>query len=212
MTHEDRTGTWHGGRAAGAAEGAGGHQGAAPRDPAGRPPHHLVVRDAEPADEPAVLALFEACGDWFTAATGLPSGPGDLQSLFYALPEGADPDGKRILLAEAGGAVVGVVDVVLHHPRPDTAAVGLFLVAPEARRTGLGTRLAGLLLERAADEGIRRVTATVPVGQPAGEAFVTALGGTLSAAAPVPAEVGNRRAGPRETGAVHRVEVRVAGR
>lgn len=202
MTHEDT--------ATGPAEDAKGHRGAPPPGPDG--PRPLVVREAEPADEPAVLALFEACDDWFTAATGLPSGPGDLQSLYYALPEGADPGGKRVLVAEAGGAVVGLVDVVLHHPRPDTAAVGLFLVAPEARRAGLGTRLARLLLERAAGRGITRVTATVPAGQPAGEGFVTALGGTLGAAPPARAEVGNRRAGPRETGALRRVELRVAGR
>ena len=38
-----------------------------------------------------MLRLFADCDDWFQAATGHPSGPGDVQSLFYALPEGVAP-------------------------------------------------------------------------------------------------------------------------
>ena len=32
--------------------------------------HPVVVRDLEPADEQAVLAVFAASDDWFVAATG----------------------------------------------------------------------------------------------------------------------------------------------
>ncbi|WP_212910733.1 GNAT family N-acetyltransferase [Streptomyces sp. TS71-3] len=175
-----------------------------------------VLREAVPGDEGALSALFEGCEDWFVAATGLPSAPGDVQSLYYALPEGADPDGKRVLVVEGGGGLVGVVDVVLGHPGPDGAAVGLFLLAPEVRRTGLGSELARALLERAAAEGVRRVTATVPPGWAPGAAFLSALGFTLGAE-PAAADgtgsragTGNRRPGPRE-GAVRRAELRLDG-
>ncbi|GHH74052.1 hypothetical protein GCM10018793_14310 [Streptomyces sulfonofaciens] len=68
-----------------------------------------------------------------------------------------------------------------------------------------------MLLERAAAAGISRVTATVPVGWTAGEAFATALGGALCAPLPARPEVGNHRTGPRER-AVRRVELRRGGR
>jgi hypothetical protein len=93
------------------------------------PGARLVTRPADGPDEAALQALFAACEDYFLAATGLPSGPGDVQSMFYALPEGADPDDKRLLVVEADGEVVGLVDVVLRHPAQDTASVGLFLRA-----------------------------------------------------------------------------------
>jgi GNAT superfamily N-acetyltransferase len=174
-----------------------------------------VLRDAEPADEAALLALFEAAEDWFLAATGLPSAPGDVQSLWYALPEGANDEvaaGKRILVAEADGAVVGVVDAVLGHPGPGAATVGLFLLAPRARRAGLGSALAAQLAERARREGITEVTATVPAGWTPGEAFLTALGGTLGAAYPAAGAVGNRRSGPGERAvALRRAVLRLDG-
>lgn len=51
----------------------------------------VTVREQlEPDGEPAVLELFADCSDWFEATTGPPPGPSDVQSLFYALPEGAD--------------------------------------------------------------------------------------------------------------------------
>ncbi|MET8943465.1 hypothetical protein ABZX30_07715 [Streptomyces sp. NPDC004542] len=52
------------------------------------PGERVVVREPVPADGAALPALFEACEDWFVAGRGLPSAPGDVQSLFCALPEG----------------------------------------------------------------------------------------------------------------------------
>lgn len=109
----------------------------------------VALREPGPGDEAALLALFEECEDWFVAATGLPSAPGDVQSLFYALPEGAAPQDKVVLLVEWAGSVAGVVDAVRDHPEPGAVAVGMFLLAPGARRRGLGRAVAGALLARA---------------------------------------------------------------
>lgn len=164
------------------------------------------MREALPADEAALIGLFEACEDWFAAATGLPPAPGDVQSLLYALPEGAAPGAKRLLVVEAAKDVVGLVDVVLGHPGPGAAAVGVFLLAPEVRRAGLGTAVVRRRLEwGAAREGVRRVTATVPVGWAPGEGFLRALGFVLDAPGAMGAGAGNRRPGPRE-GTVRRAK------
>lgn len=139
------------------------------------PGERVLLREPGPADEAALLRLFEECEDWFTAATGLPSAPGDVQSLYYALPEGADPGDKVLLLVERDGEVAGLVDAVRDWPEAGAVAVGLFLLAPWARGRGLGRAVARTLLER----GAWRVTATVPAGWKAGERFLEGLGFTL---------------------------------
>ena len=160
------------------------------------PGERVLVRELGPADEAPLLRLFEECEDWFTAATGLPSAPGDVQSLFYALPEGAHPDDKVLLVLERDEVVAGVVDAVRDHPRPGAVAVGLFLLAPWARGRGLGRALAEALLSRAGDAA--EVTATVPPGWRPGERFLERLGFALD---PEPRPTGaNRRTGPREGG------------
>ncbi|MFE9447649.1 GNAT family N-acetyltransferase [Streptomyces sp. NPDC006739] len=171
------------------------------------PGERVVVREPGPADEAPLLALFEECEDWFVAATGLPSGPGDVQSLFYSLPEGASPDDKVLLVVERDGVVTGLLDAVRNHPEPGSVAVGMFLLAPWARGRGLGRAVAEFLLARAEDTSL--VTATVPPGWRSGERFLERLGFTLEAAAPRRAEVGNRRAGPRE-GDARRAVLRLA--
>ncbi|MFF8589898.1 GNAT family N-acetyltransferase [Streptomyces sp. NPDC015220] len=162
------------------------------------PGERVVVREPGPRDEGPLLTLFEECEDWFVAATGLPSGPGDVQSLFYALPEGADPDAKTLWVVERDGLVAGLVDAVRDHPEPGAVAVGLFLLAPWARGRGLGRAVAEALLARAG--GVTRVTATVPCGWRSGEGFVERLGFTLEDVSAPSAAVGDRRAGPRGGG------------
>ncbi|MFG2355793.1 GNAT family N-acetyltransferase [Streptomyces sp. NPDC048521] len=171
------------------------------------PGERVLVRELGPADEGPLLTLFDECEDWFVAATGLPSGPGDVQSLFYALPEGADPDDKVLLVVERDGVVAGVVDAVRNHPEPGAVAVGLFLLAPWARGRGLGRAVAASLLARA--EGASVVTATVPPGWRSGEAFLRRLGFTLTSdAAPRPADA-DRRPNPRD-GSLRRATLRPA--
>ncbi|QNP73497.1 GNAT family N-acetyltransferase [Streptomyces roseirectus] len=176
-------------------------------DAAGRP---HTVRDAQPADEPALWSLFQACADYFEAATGLPPAPGDVQSLFYGLPEGADWDDKRILVAtDADGTVVALADVVMRYPAPEDCSVGLFLVHRSRQRASLGTSYATHLIRKATETGVRRITATVPRGWESGRRFLGALSFTFTGV-PAREESRNRNRGPRET-AVDVAELRVDG-
>lgn len=157
----------------------------------------VTVREQlEPDDEPAVLELFADCSDWFEATTGLPSGPGDVQSLFYALPEGADIDDKRLFLVLSEDRVIGLVDAVLRYPDVRSVALGLFLVAPSHRRRGVGTAVAGELLSQARTLGFERVVAPVPAGLETGAAFTRSLGFEISADPVTPG--GNRTVHPGE--------------
>lgn len=167
-----------------------------------------AVREAGPDDEPGVLALLQAATTYFEAATGLPSGPADLQSLYYSLPPGADWQDKRILVVteDTGGPVVGVIDAILRFPAPDACAVGLFLLHPSLWGTRTGPAVAGALLERAAASGTARVTATVPVGWDRGRRFLTSLSFRFGDPAPHGPTTANRSTGPRER-AVERAEL-----
>lgn len=136
----------------------------------------LGLRDFEPRDEDAVLSIFEARRDYFEADTGYLPGQGDVQSLFYVLPQGATPAQKRIMVIEANGAVAGLVDIVVDYPVSGTASVGLFILEPGASADGQGKSVAALLLDRAAAEGIETIHAGCPVGWARGEAFLERLG------------------------------------
>jgi RimJ/RimL family protein N-acetyltransferase len=159
-----------------------------------------TLREAAPDDEPGVTSLFEASTQYFEAATGLPSGPADLQSLYYGLPPGADREDKRILVVteDADGPVVGIVDAVLRHPDPDACAVGLFLLHPSLWGTGAARPLATALLDRTAASGTARVTATVPTDWDRGRRFLSALSFRFTGPAPQGPTTANRSTGPRE--------------
>ncbi len=136
----------------------------------------FVVREQiEPEDEPGILELFTSCDDWFEAVTGGPSGPGDVQSLFYSLPDGADFDDKRLFTVREGETIIGLIDVVQGHPHRDACAVGMFLLAPTHRRAGLGTVIGRVLMDEARAVGLREITATASDWEPGGQ-FRRSLG------------------------------------
>jgi GNAT superfamily N-acetyltransferase len=142
----------------------------------------LMLREQlEPEDEPAVLALFQECDDWFEATTGGPSGPGDVQSLFYALPEGSTFDDKRIFTLRDGPRVVGLLDAVVGHPGPRACAVGMFLIAPSHRGRGVATAVAHLLLDEARTAGFKQVTVATTERRPGADSFLRSLGFDLPA-------------------------------
>ncbi|MGH3940860.1 MAG: GNAT family N-acetyltransferase [Pseudonocardiaceae bacterium] len=160
------------------------------------------IRQFEPADEPAVTRLFDASAEWFEFITGYPPVDGDVQSLFYSLPEGAEPDDKRVLVVvplPEEGEVIGLVEAVVRHPDPTSCAVGLFLIRPDCRRQGLRAAVADALLGLAAEEGVTLVTATNAVGWTPGDAFLRRTGFELGEQAlERGGKVGNRSVGPRE--------------
>ncbi|WP_158602742.1 GNAT family N-acetyltransferase [Jiangella rhizosphaerae] len=137
----------------------------------------IVVREQlEPDDEPGILELFAACDDWFEATTGGPSGPGDVQSLFYVLPDGRSFEDKRLFTVRDGDKIVGLIDAVLGYPHSRAVAVGTFLVAPSHRGRGLGSAVANTLLAEARAAGLEEVTASAHDTWPGGQAFLRTLG------------------------------------
>lgn len=99
-----------------------------------------------------------------------------MQSLYYALPAGADFEQKKLLVVLDGDDVIGVIDALLDYPEPKVCSVGLFLIAPSCRGRGVGRSLAAFFLDELRRAGHHRVRTTIhPEWQP-GVAFLTQLG------------------------------------
>ncbi|MFR0352316.1 GNAT family N-acetyltransferase [Streptomyces sediminimaris] len=159
----------------------------------------VTVREMRPEDEAGVGRLFAACEDYFVAATGAPALPADVQSLYYALPEGADFEQKRLLVLCRGGDVVGLADLVDRFPEAGSCSVGVFLVAPGARRRGVGAGVARRLIGEAAGRGMRTVVATCPGTWEPGLGFLRSLGFEIGRPEETAgATVGNRTRHPGE--------------
>ena len=154
--------------------------------------HPVAVRDLEPADEQAVLAVFTASDDWFLAATGQPSAPGDVQSAYYSLPEGYEFDDKVLLVIEADREVVGFIDALRRYPHTASIGVGTF---PSRRNSGRAVVQA--LSAAAVEQDIVQISTHVVEGWTPGRRFLAALGATFSKPA-VPGGAGNRNVGPEE--------------
>jgi GNAT superfamily N-acetyltransferase len=159
--------------------------------------HPVAVRDLEPTDEQAVLAVFNASDDWFLAATGQPSAPGDVQSAYYSLPEGYEFDDKVLLVIEAGREIVGFIDALRRYPYTASVGIGTFLIRPEFRRLGIGRAVAQALSTAAVEQDFVQISTHVVEGWTPGRRFLAALGATFSKPA-VPGGAGNRNVGPEE--------------
>lgn len=140
----------------------------------------VLVRDLEPEDEEGVLEVFAASEDWFSAESGQPSAPGDVQSSFYAIPEGNTFDDKVLLVIDADGAIVGFIDAVLRYPREASIGVGAFLIRPEFRRRGIGGAVVRVLLAAAAEAGYAQISSHVPPGWEVGYNFLAAADFTFA--------------------------------
>jgi len=96
-----------------------------------------LVRDAAPGDLPAVRALVAAAG----------------------LPLDGHDDAAVVLVAEAGGAVVGTV-ALERHGEPPVLLLRSAAVDAAHRGTGVGTALTRTALQRAAGAPIALLTTT----------------------------------------------------
>lgn len=136
----------------------------------------MELRAAEPADVPAIRAIYAAYVET-SLATFDETAPGDEH--FAARLDEAGRAGLPFLVAEEDGAVIAFGHLAPYRPRSAyrfTVEDSVY-VAPEARGRGAGRALLGRLLEEAQRAGLRQVVAVVSVTEdPASVALHRAFG------------------------------------
>uniref|UniRef100_S0DFK4 Putative N-acetyltransferase n=1 Tax=termite gut metagenome TaxID=433724 RepID=S0DFK4_9ZZZZ len=136
----------------------------------------VTLREFEPDDAPTVTEAMLLSENYAVAMTGYFPEGGDLQSLFYVLPETADPNVKHLYTILADDTVAGLADTLIGWPDTTTVTIGLFLVHPRFQRMGVASQAleAGTVIAR--KMGLQTLRAACPRNWLPGEQFLAGHG------------------------------------
>ena len=130
-----------------------------------------------PADLDRLQALFERAADYFRIATGQPPAPDEARRAFVAGPPTKSVNDKRVIgLFDGAGTLAGVLDAITDWPSSGTWTMGMLLLDPAARGTGVGGRLLRAYEEWAAGEGARMFRTALVADHAAGRRFLERAG------------------------------------
>ena len=116
----------------------------------------LVIRPLGLDDAPRLQAVFEATPDHFAVVAGQEGATPE--SAAHELREAAARPGREVaLISLADGTDVGAMGWWAAHPEPDVALLGMILVSPAHRGTGVAREALAALEGRLAARGIRRL-------------------------------------------------------
>jgi GNAT superfamily N-acetyltransferase len=125
----------------------------------------------------ALQCVLEAAPGYFQIVAGAPAGSAEAQSLFTALPVGKDYGDKFVWGLYSGSAMIGCADVIRGYPAPDTAVIGLLLLAEPWQKRGLGRAFAALVEQAITGWGtIMRLRIGVAAANPGALKFWRRLG------------------------------------
>ena len=135
----------------------------------------LAARSATRAHAAQIQACLAGAPDYFTRTEGGPASPDAAERLL----DEADADETRkvyALVPSAGGPVVGVLDLYLHHPEPGTAHIGLLLFRESCQGLGYGKETTAALEHALARAGFDALRLSVGDENPGARAFWERLG------------------------------------
>jgi GNAT superfamily N-acetyltransferase len=99
-------------------------------------------------DVDALQTLLESVPSYSERVTGYPPGPSDALSALISLPPALDPSRKESIGLWEGDELVAFADVLIGHPGPETAYIGLLIVREGHHGRGLGRALHDAVLAR----------------------------------------------------------------
>jgi GNAT superfamily N-acetyltransferase len=137
------------------------------------------ARPLEDSDAPALQRVLEASADYYDLVLGVPPGPAEAVAVALAGPEaGADPAGKLLygIWTPDGEDLVGVLDAFRDYPEPGVWYVGLLLLLPNVRSTGIGRKIVEALFAAAQPLGAREFQINVVEQNVAAQRFWKSLG------------------------------------
>lgn len=139
----------------------------------------FLARALMRADEPALQRVLESCADYYHLVLGVPPGPSEAAAVSLAGPEeGADPSGKMLygIWTPGGEELVGVLDAFADYPQAGAWYVGLLLIVPAMRASGIGRSVMEALTATARRLGAHEFQLNVVEQNTAGQRFWTSLG------------------------------------
>jgi GNAT superfamily N-acetyltransferase len=89
-----------------------------------------------------VQSLYERCSDYHELQEGTPTRPTAGVDELSALPPGKDlADKYAVGIYSDAGELIGYCDLIRDFPRPGEWWLGLLMLAPQERASGLGSRI-----------------------------------------------------------------------
>ena len=93
-----------------------------------------------PPDISRLQTLFDRSTDYFEIATGAPPAKDEAARAFVAGPPSKSVDEKRTVgVFDRSDELIGVLDAIVDWPDPGVWAMGMLLLEPASRGSGLGT-------------------------------------------------------------------------
>ncbi|HEV2879494.1 MAG TPA: GNAT family N-acetyltransferase [Candidatus Eremiobacteraceae bacterium] len=131
---------------------------------------------------PALQRLLEASRDYFELVLGRPPGPAEAQSVLRAGPEECRDASNKMIYgltrADGGDEIIGVLDVFRNYPESGAWYIGLLLLSPDTRGSGLGREVVDAFVYAAKAEGAREIQLNVVDQNKGGLRFWTECGFT----------------------------------
>lgn len=128
------------------------------------------------SDAATLQELLVRCSDYYELHEGRTPSPDTAALELVNVPAGTSLDDKYTIGIFEDARLVAALDSVLHYAKPEEAWIGLLLVDPAHRSTGLGRRIVEAAHEWMAGEGIGVVYAAVSELNPRSERFWRARG------------------------------------
>jgi ribosomal protein S18 acetylase RimI-like enzyme len=103
-------------------------------------PAAVALREVagDPEELRALQRVIESDEDYALRVTGHPPGPADALSTLLVVPEGTSPDDKVVFGVWVNDELVGILDLLLGYPDPETVFVGLLLIDRSRQGQGIG--------------------------------------------------------------------------
>jgi len=135
------------------------------------------TRLLQPPDIPALQLLFERAADYFVVATGVSPRKDEAKLAFVAGPPTRAVDDKRMIgVFDSRDELAGILDVLAGFPDEGEWTMGMLLLDPSQRGSGLGRVLLREYESWAAQCGARRLHTALVSDHAPGIRFLEASG------------------------------------
>jgi GNAT superfamily N-acetyltransferase len=115
--------------------------------------HQLLIEDIG-----AIRVLCDECLDFMMLIDGRPANPASVEEDFHDVPDGYSSDDKSVFgIIDRNNGLVGMLDVLRGYPEKSTWWIGLLMLAPQVRSSGIGKKVLEGFSEFVLADGCRTI-------------------------------------------------------